>query len=303
MSASLYTVLARLGTPWSINTAALCLPTNLRSKCGCLKLLGQGWQEWSVPFWCPQCLAGAGHLVGSELPALNSLKSPNCTVPLLIPVSPRGLWLCQAHPGRLFQRHTGEEIPCLGLMIPRRKFCARPNLPGHKSKSMFAQQDNLLCYGGTAPSRLFKSPLQPCGFPTPKQMTSLSPPCILHPILGSLPIQTSPNCPAPSLFSSLRDSRGISQASFSHGFWGLEDRQGTDSFWHSPSFPSETESRGHLWAVSSQPAKGHMMGCHLYILTATLLLNKPKPSGKPKAAYHRGRVRHILQALGNAVHL
>lgn len=70
----------------------------------------------------------------------------------------------------------------------------------------------------------------------------------------SLPIQTSPNCPAPSFFSSLRDSRGISQASFSHGFWGLEDTQGTVSFWQSPSLPSATElpvSRGQ--PALSQP--------------------------------------------------
>lgn len=77
---------------------------------------------------------------------------------------------------------------------------------------------------------------------------------------GSLPIQTSPNCPAPSFFSSLRDSRGISQASFSHGFWGLEDTQGTVSFWQSPSLPSETEllvSRG--WPALSQPEASPQM--------------------------------------------
>lgn len=84
----------------------------------------------------------------------------------------------------------------------------------------------------------------------PEARTSLSPPC---PGPGSLPSQTSPNCPAPSLFSILRDSRGISQASFSQGFWGLEDTQGTVSFWQSPSLPSGTEplvSRG--WSAPSQ---------------------------------------------------
>lgn len=78
--------------------------------------------------------------------------------------------------------------------------------------------------------------------------------------LGSLPIQTSPNCPAPSFFSSSRDSRGISQASFSHGFWGLADTQGTVSFWQSPSLPSGTELRvsesGQLSASQRLPLRG-----------------------------------------------
>lgn len=53
-----------------------------------------------------------------------------------------------------------------------------------------------------------------------------------------LPIQTSPNWPAPRRLSSFRDSRGISQASFSQGFWGLGLRQGVVRDWHNPSLCS-----------------------------------------------------------------
>ena len=49
------------------------------------------------------------------------------------------------------------------------------------------------------------------------------------------PIQTSPNCPAPSLFTSLMDSRGISQASLSHGFCGLGLMHAFSNLRHKPS--------------------------------------------------------------------
>lgn len=49
------------------------------------------------------------------------------------------------------------------------------------------------------------------------------------------PIQTSPNCPAPSLRSSFRDSRGISHSSCHQGFCGALDWHGFTSFVHSPS--------------------------------------------------------------------
>lgn len=103
-----------------------------------------------------------------------------------------------------------------------------------------------------SPSTLGGIPTLPQAVPESKDLP--------HPILpppsgpGSLPIHTSPNCPAPSFFSSLRDSRGISQASFSHGFWGLEDTQGTVSFWQSPSLPSGTE----LLVSRGQPTRGFL---------------------------------------------
>lgn len=49
------------------------------------------------------------------------------------------------------------------------------------------------------------------------------------------PIQTSPNCPAPSFFTILIESLEISQASLSHGFWALGFTQGRSSLRHSPS--------------------------------------------------------------------
>ena len=58
---------------------------------------------------------------------------------------------------------------------------------------------------------------------------------ILEWFLSVSPIQTSPNCPAPSLFSSLSDDRGISHASFSHGFSGLGLRHGLVRVWQRPS--------------------------------------------------------------------
>lgn len=51
----------------------------------------------------------------------------------------------------------------------------------------------------------------------------------------NLPIQTSPNWPAPSFFTNLIDSRGISHASLSHGFWGLGLIQAFSNFLHKPS--------------------------------------------------------------------
>lgn len=49
------------------------------------------------------------------------------------------------------------------------------------------------------------------------------------------PIQTSPNCPAPSFCSSLRDSLGISHSSCHQGFCGALDWHGFTSFVHKPS--------------------------------------------------------------------
>lgn len=49
------------------------------------------------------------------------------------------------------------------------------------------------------------------------------------------PIQTSPNCPAPSFFTILMDSLEISQASLSHGFWAFGFTQGRSRFRQSPS--------------------------------------------------------------------
>lgn len=51
-----------------------------------------------------------------------------------------------------------------------------------------------------------------------------------------LPIQTSPKQPWPSLSSSLRESRGISQASLASPWvWGLTVGQTAVSLWQSPS--------------------------------------------------------------------
>lgn len=49
------------------------------------------------------------------------------------------------------------------------------------------------------------------------------------------PIQTSPNCPAPSFFTILMESLEISQASLSHGFWTLGLKHGRSSLRHRPS--------------------------------------------------------------------
>ena len=129
--------------------------------------------------------------------------------------------------------------------------------------AVFAWQDYLLCYQRNHSFTVIIqiSPLPWVAFPFGlglflEARTSLSP--ISSPGFGpgSLPIQTSPNCPAPSFFSILRDSRGISQASFSQGFWGLEDMQGTVSFWQSPSLASGTEPPGQPRAGSPKPASG-----------------------------------------------
>lgn len=58
-----------------------------------------------------------------------------------------------------------------------------------------------------------------------------------------LPIQTSPNCPAPSLRSSFRDSRGISHSSCHQGFCGALDWHGFTSFVHSPSASPEWQRK------------------------------------------------------------
>lgn len=54
-------------------------------------------------------------------------------------------------------------------------------------------------------------------------------------VIEDSPIQTSPNCPAPSLRSSFRDSRGISHSSCHQGFCGALDWHGFISFVHNPS--------------------------------------------------------------------
>lgn len=124
---------------------------------------------------------------------------------------------------------------------------------------MFAWQDNSVCYQRDCSFMVIIqiSPSTVGGIPTLSRAVpgsdDLPAPSLPPPSgPGSLPIQTSPNCPAPSFFSSSRDSRGISQASFSHGFWGLEDTQGTVSFWQSPSLPSGSE----LLVSRGQPALG-----------------------------------------------
>lgn len=64
-------------------------------------------------------------------------------------------------------------------------------------------------------------------------------------LLCHSPIQTSPNCPAPSLRSSFRDSRGISHSSCHHGFCGALDWHGFNSFVHKPSeSPAWRQERG-----------------------------------------------------------
>lgn len=122
-----------------------------------------------------------------------------------------------------------------------------------------------------------------------KAMISLLSPSPPTPGPGSLPIQTSPNCPAPSFFSSLRDSRGISQASFSHGFCGLGDTQGTVSFWQSPSLPSGTEplvSRGQP-ALSQPEASPWRPPCLVHCIRpmfyqAAIIRDIPKRAGHNK---------------------
>lgn len=156
------------------------------------------------------------------------------------------------HPtNTLSQLHVRERIPHLGLLLPRRKcltptgLASKANQCLHGRTIWFAIREELKNCSFMVIIQI--SPLPWVAFPLClrlflKARTSLSPPSPPHSGPGSLPIQTSPNCPAPSFFSSLRDSRGISQASFSQGFWGLEDMQGTVSFWQSPSLTSGIES-------------------------------------------------------------
>lgn len=72
----------------------------------------------------------------------------------------------------------------------------------------------------------------------------------------NLPIQTSPNWPAPSFFTNLIDSRGISHASLSHGFWGLGLIQAFSNFLHKPSdcpgFQRKTKIQNILHFCASQ---------------------------------------------------
>ena len=153
--------------------------------------------------------------------------------------------------------------------------------------AVFAWQDYLLCYQRNHSFTVIIqiSPLPRVPFPLGLRLflearTSLSP--ISPPGFGpgSLPIQTSPNCPAPSFFSILRDSRGISQASFSQGFWGLEDTQGTVSFWQSPSLPSGTEPPGQLRAGSPKPASGFLSRPPLQASPPGPLHLAPVPKGR-----------------------
>lgn len=59
-----------------------------------------------------------------------------------------------------------------------------------------------------------------------------------------LPIQTSPNCPAPSFFTIFNVSLGISHSSWPQGLWGAADLQGVPSLWHRPSAdPANVQSK------------------------------------------------------------
>lgn len=107
-----------------------------------------------------------------------------------------------------------------------------------------------------------------------------------------LPIHTSPNCPAPSFFSIWRDSRGISQASFSHGFWGLGDTHGTDSFWQSPSFPSETKCPVSRWYIPQRAEQDEM----LPVSPPPPVFNKPNPQDRPTWLVRRPRSASMLHA-------
>lgn len=190
-----------------------------------------------------------------------SWKFLSCISPLLIFITLRGLWLSRPQTDRLSWLHTREWIPSPGFLLPRRKFSSPTGLASKANQCLHGRTIWFAIRGNAPLWLLFKSLLLYwVAFPLClrlflKAMISLSSPSLPPPVPGSLPIQTSPNCPAPSFFSSLRDSRGISQASFSHGFCGLEDTQGTVSFWQSPSLPSGTEplvSRGQ--PALSQPA-------------------------------------------------
>lgn len=83
----------------------------------------------------------------------------------------------------------------------------------------------------------------------------------------NLPIQTSPNCPAPSFFTNLIDSRGISHASLSHGFWGLGLIQAFSNFLHRPSDCSGFQSKNkiqnllHLCASQLEAIITSLQGC------------------------------------------
>lgn len=89
----------------------------------------------------------------------------------------------------------------------------------------------------------------------------------------SSPIQTSPNWPAPSFFSSFSDDLGISQASFSQGFSGLELKHGFVSVWQRPSPCSNkfTYTYGTVWwlfllkDLLKQNVKPPSRGCYLYL--------------------------------------
>lgn len=71
-----------------------------------------------------------------------------------------------------------------------------------------------------------------------------------------LPIQTSPNWPAPNLFTIFNVSLGISHSSWAQGLWGAEDLQGLPSLWHKPSAdPTNIYSTGQVklfwfWVVT-----------------------------------------------------
>lgn len=54
----------------------------------------------------------------------------------------------------------------------------------------------------------------------------------------TLPLQTSPNCPAPKRFDSSRDSRSISHASLLRAMTGFDFPQGFSNFCPNPSADS-----------------------------------------------------------------
>lgn len=66
----------------------------------------------------------------------------------------------------------------------------------------------------------------------------------IYPLSGHSPFQTSPNCPAPSLRSSFRDSLGISHSSCHQGFCGALDWHGFTNLVHKPSASPAALTRG-----------------------------------------------------------
>lgn len=89
------------------------------------------------------------------------------------------------------------------------------------------------------------------------------------PCVSLLPIQTSPKHPWPSLSSSRRDSRGISQASLaSPCVWGLTVGQTVVSLWQSPSACSVIK-----WHTEMKRLH-HTQRCHTHTHESLNWLNK-----------------------------